>query len=72
MFEFIKNISPTELGIIVVILIILFGSKLIIGLARTSGETVKEIKKIKKTSILSRMFKHKISALIQRVPSKQI
>lgn len=47
MFEFIKNISPTELGIIVVILIILFGNKLIIGFARTSGETIKEIKKIK-------------------------
>lgn len=49
MFEFIKNISPIELGIIVLIVTIFFGSKLIIGLARTSGETVKEIKKIKKT-----------------------
>lgn len=49
MFEFIKNISPMEMGIIVLILIILFGSRLIIGFARTSGETVKEIKKIKKT-----------------------
>lgn len=48
MFDFIKNISPTELIIIVLILIVFFGGKLIVGLARTSGETIKEIKKIKK------------------------
>ena len=48
MFDFIKNISPTEIAIIVVILIVLFGAKLIIGLGKTSGETVKEIKTIKK------------------------
>ncbi len=49
MFDFIKNISPTELIIIVLILIVLFGGKAIAGrLAKTSGETVKEIKKIKK------------------------
>ena len=47
MFDFIKNISPTEIAIIVVILIVLFGAKLIIGLGKTSGETVKEMKKIK-------------------------
>lgn len=49
MFDFIKNISPTEIIIIVLILVVLFGGKAIAGrLARTSGETVKEIKKIKK------------------------
>lgn len=48
MFDFIKNISPTELAIIVLILLILFGGKLVTRLARTSGETVKEIKKIGK------------------------
>lgn len=48
MFDFIKNISPTELIIIIIILIVFFGGKVITGLARTSGETVKEIKKIKK------------------------
>ena len=48
MFEFIKNLSPTELAIIAIILIVLFGGKAISSLARTSGETVKEIKKVKK------------------------
>lgn len=47
MFDFIKNISSTELIIIVIILIVLFGAKAIVGLGKTSGETVKEIKKIK-------------------------
>lgn len=48
MFDFIKNISPVELIIIVLILLVLFGSKAIMGLARTSGGTVKELKKVKK------------------------
>ena len=48
MFDFIKNISPTELIIIVVILLVLFGAKVMRNLARTSGETVKEVKQIKK------------------------
>ena len=48
MFDFIKNIGPTELIIIVLILIVFFGGRAILGLARTSGETVKEIKKAKK------------------------
>ena len=48
MFEFMKNIGPTELIIIVLILIVFFGGRAIVGLARTSGETVKEIKKAKK------------------------
>ena len=48
MFDFIKNIGPTELALIIIILIVFFGGKLIKNLARTSGETVKEIKKIKK------------------------
>lgn len=47
MMSFINNIGPTELAIIVVILIVLFGAKLITNLARTSGATVKEIKNIK-------------------------
>lgn len=48
MFDFIKNISPTELIIIVLILIVFFGGRAMTSLARTSGETVKEVKKIKK------------------------
>ena len=48
MFDFIKNIGPTELIIIVLILIVFFGGRAITRLARTSGETVKELKKAKK------------------------
>jgi Sec-independent protein translocase protein TatA len=49
MFNFIKNLSPLEIGIIVFILVVLFGAKTISGLAKTSGKSFKEIKKIKKT-----------------------
>ena len=48
MFNFLKNIGSTELIILVIIIILLFGAKVVIGLGKTSGETVKEIKKIKK------------------------
>ena len=48
MFDFIKNIGPTELIIVVIILIVLFGAKAMVGLGKTSGETVKEAKKIKR------------------------
>ena len=49
MLDFIKNISPTEILIIVLILIVFFGSKIITNLAKSSGETLKEVKKIKKS-----------------------
>ena len=49
MFSFLKNINATELIIIGVILILLFGAKILIGMAKTSGETFKELKKVKKT-----------------------
>jgi len=48
MFDFIKNISSTELIILILILVILFGAKVAVKLGKTSGETVKEIKKIKR------------------------
>lgn len=48
MLDFIKNIGPTEIIVIAVILLLIFGAKAITGLARTGGQTVKEIKKIKK------------------------
>jgi sec-independent protein translocase protein TatA len=48
MFEFLKNIGPTEIIVIAVILVLIFGAKVITGIARTGGQTVKEIKKIKK------------------------
>ncbi len=49
MFDFIKNLSPIEIGVIGLILVVLFGAGLVSRLARTSGETFKEVKKIKKT-----------------------
>ena len=48
MFDFLKNIGPTELIIIGVILIVFFGSKKIVELGKAGGETFKEVKKIKK------------------------
>ena len=48
MLDFIKNISSTELIVILLILILLFGGKIITHMAKTSGETVKEMKKVKK------------------------
>lgn len=48
MLNFINNIGPTELVILALILMVFFGAKIIRGLAKTSGETVKELKKIKK------------------------
>lgn len=48
MLDFVKNISPVELGAIALILIVFFGSKLVTGFAKTSGETLREMKKIKK------------------------
>lgn len=55
MFSFLSNIGPTELIILVIILIVFFGGRVITSLAKTSGESVKEIRKIKKefTSALS-------------------
>jgi sec-independent protein translocase protein TatA len=48
MLDFIKNLSSTELIVILIILLVLFGARLITNLARTSGQSVKELKKIKK------------------------
>lgn len=47
MLNFIKNIGPTELIIIGVILIVFFGAKRITALGKAGGETMKEMKKIK-------------------------
>lgn len=49
MFQFLRNISPIEWGLIALILIVLFGGKLVKTLGRTTGETFKEIKGIKKS-----------------------
>ncbi len=48
MFDFIKNIGTTELIILVIILVVLFGGRAIAKLGKTSGETVRELKNVKK------------------------
>jgi TatA/E family protein of Tat protein translocase len=48
MLNFIRNIGPAELIIIGIILIVFFGSKKIVELGKTAGQTTKEFKKIKK------------------------
>jgi len=48
MLNFIKNISPTEVLVIALILIVFFGSKIVTNLGKSGGETLKAIKHIKK------------------------
>jgi len=48
MQAFLSNLSPVEIAIILIILFVIFGRKAFISLGRTSGETLKEIKNIKK------------------------
>lgn len=48
MLNFLNNIGPVEIVVIVGILTLFFGSKVVKGLARSSGETLKEIKNIGK------------------------
>ena len=55
MFDFIKNIGPTELIVVLLILIVFFGGKAITRLARTGGETINEVKKVKKEFNIGRI-----------------
>ena len=48
MLNYLKNISPVEWGLIAVILIVFLGSKTVTRLGKTGGQTLKEIKNIKK------------------------
>lgn len=49
MLGFLKNIGPTELILIAVIVIFLFGGKIATKIGKASGETFREIKKVKKS-----------------------
>lgn len=51
MLDFIRNISPTELAIIALILVVFFGGRMATNIARSAGESLKEIKKIKKNFV---------------------
>lgn len=48
MLEFLKNIGPTEIIILLCVLVLIFGANTISNVAKKSGETLKEVKKIKK------------------------
>jgi Sec-independent protein translocase protein TatA len=48
MFNFIKNIGPVEWAVIILILVMVFGRKIVTGLGRAAGATFKEIKSVKK------------------------
>lgn len=49
MLNFINNIGPSEIIILLIVVFVLFGAKAMTRFARTSGETVKEMKKVKQT-----------------------
>lgn len=48
MLNFIRNLSPTEIGVIALILIVFFGAGVVTRLGRFGGQILKEVKKIKK------------------------
>ena len=48
MLNFIKNLSPTEIGVIALILIVFFGAGVVTKMGRFGGQIFKEVKKIKK------------------------
>lgn len=48
MLNFFRNLSPIEIGVIVVIVVVLFGPKAMKKFGKMSGETLKEVKNIKK------------------------
>lgn len=49
MFGFLKNIGPTELIVIGIIVLFFFGAKIATRLGKAGGETFREIKKVKKS-----------------------
>lgn len=49
MLNFLKNISPVEWVVIALILIIVFGRKIVTGFGRAAGQTYKEMKNVKKS-----------------------
>lgn len=47
MLDFIKNLGPMEIVIILVVIVLLFGSKKVKELSHGLGESTKELKKVK-------------------------
>ncbi len=48
MLNFLRNLSPTEIVVIALILIVFFGARAVTKMGRLGGETLKEVKKIKR------------------------
>lgn len=48
MFGFLKNLGPTEIIILSLIFVVLFGAKAFKSIAKTAGESFREMKNIKK------------------------
>ncbi len=48
MFSFLNNIGSTEIILLAIVLVVLFGSQFLMKMARSSGETVRELKRAKK------------------------
>ncbi len=48
MLSFLKNLSPTEVVVIALILIVFFGARAVTKMGKLGGETLKEVKKIKR------------------------
>ncbi len=48
MLSFLKNLSPTEIVVIALILIVFFGARSVTKMGKLGGETLKEVKKIKR------------------------
>jgi len=48
MFDFFKNIGPTELVLVAIVVFLLFGSKVLVNLSRRLGKSTKELREIKK------------------------
>ena len=49
MLAFLKNIGPVEIIVVVAILLLFFGSRVVKMLARSAGESTRELKNIKKS-----------------------
>lgn len=49
MLDFIKNISPVEWLVLLLIIVVLFGRGILVRLGKASGETLKEVKNVKKS-----------------------
>lgn len=48
MLGFLRNIGPTELIVLFALIVFFFGSKIAMKIGKSGGETLREMKKLKK------------------------